>query len=71
MPLTQYRSCYEHLSWEVHVNAICKIISAGIGVLKRTKPFVSLMKLYTPSIKLQLNRTLIIVPPCGITEEFH
>ena len=30
----------EHLSWEVHVNAICKKISAGIGVLKRTKPFV-------------------------------
>ena len=37
----------EHLSWEVHVNAICKKISAGIGVLKRTKPFVHNETLHT------------------------
>ena len=30
----------EYLSWEVHINAICKKVGAGIGVLKRTKPFV-------------------------------
>jgi hypothetical protein len=54
MPLTHYRSfkCLgveldEHLSWEVHVNAICKKISAGIGVLKRTKPFVPNETLHT------------------------
>ncbi len=46
-PLKRYRSfkCLgveldEHLSWEVHINAICKKFGAGIGVLKRTKPFV-------------------------------
>ena len=46
-PLKRYRSfkCLgveldEHLSWEVHINAICKKVGAGIGVLKRTKPFV-------------------------------
>jgi hypothetical protein len=46
-PLKRYRSfkCLgveldEQLSWEVHINAICKKVGAGIGVLKRTKPFV-------------------------------
>ena len=53
-PLLRYRSfkCLgvaidEHLSWEVHVNTICKKISAGIGVLKRTKPFVHNETLHT------------------------
>ena len=53
-PLFRYRSykCLgvetdEHLSWEVHVNAICKKISAGIGVLKRTKRFVHNETLHT------------------------
>ena len=32
---------------QVHVNAICKKISAGIGVLKRTKPFVPNETLHT------------------------
>ena len=42
-PLVRFRSFKflgveldEHLSWEIS----CKNISAGIGVLKRTKPFV-------------------------------
>ena len=42
-PLKRYRSfkCLgveldEHLSWEVHINAICKKVGERIGVLKRT-----------------------------------
>jgi hypothetical protein len=37
----------EHLSWEVHINAICKKVDEGIGVLKRTKPFVAEETLHT------------------------
>ena len=37
----------EHLNWEPHINSICKKASAGIGVLKRTKPFVPNETLHT------------------------
>lgn len=54
VPLIRYRSfkCLgveldEHLTWEVHVNAICKKVGAGIGLLKRTKPFVPNETLHT------------------------
>ena len=30
----------ETLSWEEHIEAICKKISAGMGMLKRITPFV-------------------------------
>ena len=30
----------ETLSWEEHIEAICKKVGAGIGMLKRIKPFV-------------------------------
>ena len=55
-PLVRFRSfkCLgveldEHLSWEAHmyISSICKKVSAGIGVLKRTKPFVPNETLHT------------------------
>ena len=30
----------QNLSWNVHVNNLCKKIAAGIGVIKRSKAFV-------------------------------
>ena len=35
------------ITWVVHLNAICKKTCAGIGVLKRTKPFVHSGALHT------------------------
>ena len=77
MPLTHYRSfkCLgaeldEHLSWEVHVNAICKTISAGIGVLKRTKPFVpneTLHTIYKALIQPYFDYCSPLCDNCGIS----
>ena len=79
MPLTRYRSfkCLgveldEHLSWEVHVNAICKKISAGIGVLKRTKPFVpneTLHTIYKALIQPYFDYCSLLWDNCGISLE--
>ena len=75
-PLLRYRSfkCLgveieEHFSWEVHVNAICKKISAWIGVLKRTKPFVHNETLHT-IYKALIQRYLIIACNCGTIVEY-
>ena len=32
----------ENLSWKVHIYAISKTVSSGIGALKRVRPFVSM-----------------------------
>ena len=54
VPITRYRSfnCLgveldEQLNWEAHINEICRKVSAGIGVMKRTKPFVPDETLHT------------------------
>ena len=75
-PLLRYQSfkCLgveidEHLSWEVHVNAICKKISAGIGVLKRTKPFVhneTLHTIYKALIQPYFDYCLPLWDNCGV-----
>ena len=77
IPLTRYRSfkCLgveldEHLRWEVHVNAICKKISAGIGVLKRTKPFVpneTLHTIYKALIQPYVDYCSPLWDNCGIS----
>ena len=46
-PVTRYSSfrCLgveldERMSWENHIDAICKKVGSGIGIIKRIKPFV-------------------------------
>ena len=43
MPLTKSLGGYidQNLSWSKHVNETAKIISSGIGALKRLRPFIS------------------------------
>jgi hypothetical protein len=50
----------ENLSWEKHIDKICKKASAGIGANKRAKPYVDINTLQTIYI-------LTIVPPYGET----
>ena len=60
----------EKLSWEKHIEKICGKVSAGIGAMRRIKPFVPPVtptchtyKLFT---KHWYSRILIIVRLCGI-----
>ena len=46
-PVTRYSSCRclgveidERMNWENHIDSICKKVASGIGIIKRTKPFV-------------------------------
>ena len=40
----------ERMSWEEHINSICSKVSAGIGAMKRVKPFLPL-----PTLKMLYN----------------
>ena len=40
----------EKLSWDKHIETICKQVSAGIGAIRRAKPFVPTNIIYKPSI---------------------
>ena len=46
-PVTRYSSfrCLgvdldEKMSWEKHIDSICKKVGSGIGIIERVKPFV-------------------------------
>ena len=57
----------EKLSWDSHIDMICKKASAGIGAMRRIKPFVpvdTLEKVYK-----SLVQPLNIVPLFGTTAE--
>ncbi len=41
----------EKLSWEKHIDSVCHKISAGIGAIKRIKPYMSHTKPYMMSTK--------------------
>ncbi len=53
IPKIDHYSCLgvnidERMSWEKHVESICSKVSAGIGAMRRLKPFVSLLTLKMP-----------------------
>ena len=54
----------EKLTFETHIEYMCKKACAGIGALRRIKPFVPLCTLYTDR---SLNLISITAPPrpCG------
>ena len=55
----------QNLSWNVHVNNLCKKIAAGIGVIKRSRAFVPFDALqYTYSS--QCSHTSITVARFGV-----
>ena len=54
----------QNLSWSKHVNETAKIISSGIGALKRLRPFICEETEYC-YIELLLNHILIIAVLCG------
>ena len=37
----------QHLSWNVHIDNLCKKVASGIGALKRIRPFVNSNTLQT------------------------
>jgi hypothetical protein len=37
----------ENLNWNPHIHAICKKVGAGLGTLRRIKPFVPITTLQT------------------------
>ena len=55
----------EKLTFETHIEYICKKACAGIGALRRIKPFVPLCALVTYTDH-SLNLILITARPCGI-----
>ena len=60
----------KRLSWDSHIDMICKKASAGIGVMRRIKPFVSEIRLKR-SIRAWYSLTLNIVPLFGTTAEHY
>jgi hypothetical protein len=56
----------EKLTWDGHIDSICSKVSAGIGAMKRIKPFV-------PPATLQTIYKALIqpFPLCGIPVEKH
>ena len=54
----------QNLSWSKHVNETAKIISSGIGALKRLRPFICDDTEYY-YIEPLLNHILIITVLCG------
>ena len=62
----------QNLSWNVHVNNLCKKIAAGIGVIKRSRDFVSFDTLqYMYSSYVQPRHTLITVVRFGVAATKH
>ena len=74
VPRTNKYSCFgvnmdERLSWDKHIDSICSKVGAGIGAMRRVKPFVPLSTtkmLYNAIIQSFI---LIIVAPYGIIAE--
>ena len=58
----------ERLSWDKHIDSICPKVGAGIGAMRRVKPFVPL-----PTTKILYNALFslisIIAARCGIIAE--
>ena len=56
----------EKLSWEKHIEKICGKVSAGIGAMRRIKPFVPPVTLQTIYKTSGYSHILIVVRLCGI-----
>ena len=60
--INNHVTMYERLTWEKHIDSICFKVGAGIGAMRRVKPFVPM-----PTLKMLYNA---IVQPyfdyCGI-----
>ena len=50
----------QFLSWDSHLDELCKKVAAGLGAIKRLRPY------FNPSIMLWFNRILTIAVLCGI-----
>ncbi len=73
VPRTEAYTCLgvnldERLTWEKQIDEICAKVGAGIGVMRRMKPFVPLETLKLTYNAL-CNRTLITAVPFGIIVE--
>ena len=42
---TDTHKCFNNLSWDSHIDMICKKASGGIGAMRRIKPFVPVVAL--------------------------
>jgi hypothetical protein len=50
------------LNWDEHIEIVCKKVGAGIGILKRIKPYVpanTLISIYNALINTALLRLLL------------
>ena len=63
----------ERMSWEKHVKSICSKVSAGIGTMRRLKPFVlklsTLKTLYNTIIQHYFDYCSPLWDNCGILKE--
>ena len=74
IPRTKHYSCLgvnmdERLSWEKHVDSICSKVSAGIGAMRRVKPFVprtTLKMLYNAIVQPYFDYCCPLWDNCGI-----
>ena len=58
----------ENLSWEKHIDKICKKASAGIGAIKRAKPYVdtnTLQTIYKALVQPYFNYCSTLWGNCG------
>ena len=59
----------ERLSWDKHIDSICSKVGAGIGAMRRVKPFVPLATtkmLYNAIIQLYFDYCRPLWDNCGI-----
>ena len=60
----------DNLSWNVHIDMICKKIASGIGALKRCRPFVAqttLQSIYNALIQPYFDYCSEVWGHCGAT----
>ena len=60
----------QHLSWNVHIDNLCKKVASGIGVLKRIRPFVNsntLQMIFSSLIQPYFDYCSVVWDGCGTT----
>ena len=60
----------QHLSWNVHIDRLCKKVASGIGALKRIRPFVNsntLEMIFSSLIQPYFDYCSVVWDGCGTT----
>ena len=60
----------QHLSWNVHIDNLCKKVASGLGALKRIRPFVNsnaLQMIFSSLIQPYFDYCSVVWDGCGTT----